>query len=371
MSLNFGFLGSEMKKIGFYMLLFYGLNLLASENEILEKYPQKKLDLNAQEQKILKESLEMQKTQIEPIQKQKTIKGSTLLKNPNHSKDFKKNDQKTENITSENRLKKEVDSLHQKNSNQQSNRKMQEEFFDPRDPSQFDTHHHKTKEDHDDLSFSQKWIYGTAVITTTFLDGSIRRSYGVLLRDGMYVTSANMVYDKNYARVSYAMMQDDSSLPFICIAKLSIKALDLDKGLAILQTSEFTDIYCNPREKSYYHGRIYSRSWVDVFHDQNASQEAIVYSPYITPLNSFATQKNILQENLEQLAQKESQDFAGYRYAYGKGFYTYEGKLLGIIGASNDGEPKFIPTKEIANFLCELKERKILKNTYLQTQCSH
>lgn len=320
-----------MRKILFYLGLGLGL-LLASEDKIVEEYPQKTHKFNDEQKKLLEESQQGFK---EPSPTMKSIKGSTLLNDP-------------KGIS-----KKNLDDLEQ--DNPYAGFKKPEEV----------------KDKPIELSANQRWIYGTAVITTTFLDGSVKRSYGVLLRNGMFVTSANMVYDKNvYARLSYAMMQDDSSTPFICVAKLSIKAFDLQKGLAILETLAFTDMYCNTREKTFYHERIYSQYWIDVFGNYEDSNDKVVYSPYITELNAFATERNILNnEDLEQLAQKESKDFEGYKHAYGKGFYASNGRLLGIIGASNDDIPKFIKTKEIANFLCELRDRKILQSPHLQELC--
>ncbi|WP_051420619.1 hypothetical protein [Helicobacter pametensis] len=322
------------------LLLCVCLGLLsASEDKLQEAYPQKQLPLTKEQKILLQESLKQERNNEESKASPKNkpmIKGSTQLQKTSKTEQQKRGDKAS--------------------------------FENPYEG--FSTKEQQEENAKPNLSFEKKWIYGTAVITTTFLDGSIKRSYGVLLRDGMFVTSANMVYDRNvYARVSYAMMQDDSSIPFICVASLSIKALDLQKGLAILETSAFTDIYCNQRKKSYYHDRIYSQYWVNVFDEVQQKQQAIVYAPYITKLNSFATEQYILQESLDQLAQKENHDFEGYKYAYGKGFYTHDGRLLGIIGASSDSKPKFIPSRDIADFLCELKERKILKNSYLQVLC--
>lgn len=324
-------------------LFYFGVGfclLFSSENKITEEYPQKMHQLNEEQKKLLEESLQANKDRQSPPTKMQNIKGSTLLNDP------KKSSQKSSPST--------------------------DQSLDLENPyAGFKKPKGEAKEKQVNLSANQKWIYGTAVITTTFLDGSIKRSYGILLRNGMFVTSANMVYDKNvYARLSYAMMQDDSSTPFICVAKLSIKAFDLQKGLAILETLAFTDMYCNTREKTFYHDRIYSRYWIDVFSGNHDTNAAIVYSPYITELNAFATEKTILSdENLGQLAKKESKDFEGYKHAYGKGFYTADGRLLGIIGASNDDVPKFIKAKEIANFLCELRDRKILKSPHLGELC--
>lgn len=232
----------------------------------------------------------------------------------------------------------------------------------------------KKKKDQDiEIVSNQDWIYGTAVITTTFLDGSIKRSYGILLRDGMYLTSANMVYNQDvYARSSYAMMQDDSTPPFVCIAKLSIKALDLQMGLAVLETSEYTDAYCNVREKTFYHDRIYTKNWVDVFNQIDTGLEkkyTTLYSATISPLNSFLTKKTRIDGDLKKLAREKSTNFSGYKYSYGKGYYTREGKLVGIIAAKNDDDPFFVKTKQISEFLCGLKDKKILENRYLKILC--
>lgn len=353
-----------MKKV----LFCFCISLLyASENKVLENYPQKQLDLNAKQKQILEESITQQKAQkrqknteeIEPI------KGSIVQKNGRQvGERDQREDDKVEKGNSRTNAK-GPKTLNKKDTYQKEN---EINHFNPY--VGFKKTDKTDQKEQIELNFKKQWVYGTAVITTTFLNGSIKRSYGVLLRDGMFVTSANMVYDKNvYARESYAMMQDDSSIPFICVAKLSVKALDLQKGLAILETLSYTDIYCNERSKSYYHDRIYSGYWVDVFTPLQDESNPIVYSPYITKLNSFATQKHILRESLEQLAIKEGDDFEGYKYAYGKGFYTFDGRLLGIVGASQDNLPKFIKTEEISSFLCELKDRKILKNPYLQATC--
>lgn len=316
--------------------------LFSSEDKITEEYPQRMQNLDKEQKKLLEESQQRFQDHQSSFPKTQNIKGSTLLNDPAVPSQEKGQDYPV-------------------NQGREGLPYPYEEFQKP----------DQIKEKQVDLSPNQRWIYGTAVITTTFLDGSIKRSYGVLLRNGMFVTSANMVYDKNvYARLSYAMMQDDSSTPFICIAKLGIKAFDLEKGLAILETLAFTDMYCNTREKTFYHERIYSQYWIDVFSGNNDSNGTVVYSPYITELNAFATERNILDnEDLGQLAQKESKDFEGYKHAYGKGFYTPDGKLLGIIGASNDDVPKFIKTKGIANFLCELRDRKILQSQHLEELC--
>lgn len=327
----------------FYGFLFYGASLLfSSENAIPEDYPQKTLDLTQKQKKLLEESQKESQDRQPPPPQTKNIKGSTILED---AKQAGKGSQDPK--TSPNQ---DMDADHPYAG------------FKPEE---------KAQEKKVELAMNKKWIYGTAVITTTFLDGSVKRSYGILLRNGMFITSANMVYDKStYARLSYAMMQDDSAAPFICVAKLSTKALDLQKGLAILETLDFTDMYCNVREKAFYHERIYSRYWIDVFSAGDDFNDSIVYSPYITDLNAFATERNILSgESLGQLAEKESTDFEGYKHAYGKGFYTADGRLLGIIGASNDNIPKLIRTKEIANFICELRDQKILSSSMLETLC--
>lgn len=218
---------------------------------------------------------------------------------------------------------------------------------------------------------NEGWIYGTAVITTTFLDGVIKRSYGILLRDGLYLTSANMVYNKNiYPRSSFAMMQDDSTPPFMCIAKLSIKALDLQRGLAVLETSEYTDAYCNVREKSFYHDRIYEKNWIDVFNGQQETNKyGMLYSVTISPINSFQTKITPVKKGIEELAHEKTSSFEGYKYPYGKGYFTKDGRLVGVVGANLDDEPRIVKTQEIANFLCELKEKKILENHFLQVFC--
>lgn len=291
----------------------------ASEDALMQRYLKDPSSLTPEELKLLKEA---QKQKKSTTSKQKHIKGSLELDNPYAGMEEEKK---------------------------------------------------KKKKKEEKIVVNQEWVYGTAVITTTFLDGSIKRSYGILLRDGMYLTSANMVYNKNvYARASYAMMQDDSTPPFFCVGKLSIKALDLQKGLAILETTEYTDAYCNVREKTFYHDRIYTKNWIDVFSSFGESEKekyGILYSATISPLNSFLTKATPIEGSLDDLAHTTSSNFEGYKYPYGKGYYTRDGRLVGIVAAKNDDEPMFIKRAQIADFLCELKEKKILENYFLKVLC--
>lgn len=320
-----------MKKFLYGLFVVF---LIASEDKIIEESESAKV-ISPEEKKILEES-KKQSDMLKP--KQKPIRGSTQLKKPHSS---------TPNIT------------------KQSLRKGANPY------KGFETEKKENQEDQRALVKNSDWIYGTAVITTTFLDGVIKRSYGILLRDGLYLTSANMVYNKNiYPRSSYAMMQDDSTPPFICIAKLSIKALDLQRGLAVLETSEYTDAYCNVREKTFYHDRIYAKNWIDVFSSGGEEENyGVLYSVNISPINSFQTKITPLKGKIEDLAYEKTSSFEGYQYPYGKGYYTKDGKLVGFVGANIDDEPKIVKTKEIANFLCELKEKKILENRFLQILC--
>lgn len=380
-----------MKNI-FLILLSFAV-LFASEDVLDEKYPQKKSHLTKEELKILEQSLEEHYKQDKQYQQsqQRTSQG-------NQNKHNQHNQKKGEGVKNKgldkkqnpNALKEELQSKGGiKNPNNRSAEDEDEENIDEQNhqstkqkklkgsvengednPYLGMIQENLGKEEDVEIIKNQKWIYGTSVITTTFLDGSIKRSYGVLLKDGLFLTSANMVYDKNiYPRESYAMMQDDSSIPFICVAKLSIKALDLQRGLAILETSSYTDMYCNPEQKSFYHDRIYANHWVDIFEKDETNKQGVVYSPYISDLNSFYTRRSIVEDTLETLAKEESRDFEGYKYAYGKGYFTLEGKLIGVVGASEDESPKLMRREEIADFLCELKEKKILQTPYLQKFC--
>lgn len=321
-----------MKKLLYVLFVVF---LMGSEDR-LEDGASAKPSLNQAEKQLLEES-KKQSDSLKPIAP--NIKGSTKLKKP---------------------------------TKHQTSTQTQESLGDLQDPYEGYNFEKKEKEKNGEkLVQNEDWIYGTAVITTTFLDGAIKRSYGILLRDGLYLTSANMVYNKNiYPRSSFAMMQDDSAPLFICIAKLSIKALDLQRGLAVLETSEYTDAYCNVREKTFYHDRIYAKNWIDVFSKRSEKENyGVLYSATISPINSFQTKITPLKEKLEDLAYETTSSFGGYKYPYGKGYYTQDGRLVGVVGANMDDEPRIVRTKEISSFLCELKEKKILENRFLQILC--
>ncbi len=232
------------------------------------------------------------------------------------------------------------------------------------------------------LPILPKWIYSTAIIEVSFSDGSFKRGLGTLLKNGFYITSAEIVYNtrKVVPNKIYAKMQDDFSSNVMCVASLSIKALDFDSGLALLKISQFVDSYCAPSAKSYYQDRIYKLFGIDVFASSaKIATHTKAYYPYLDQsytfipeylrLKKFATYYDF--ERREELVYGFEIEQDGYEaFTYGKAFYDSKGIFLGIMSRVGDRYlPVFINRNVIQDFLCSMQDKEIIDDSFVQRSC--
>lgn len=232
------------------------------------------------------------------------------------------------------------------------------------------------------LSSQPNWIYSTAIIETSFYDGSFRKGLGTLLHNGFYLTSAEILYNGRIApKKIYAKMQDDLNANMMCVASLNIKALDLDSGLALLKVSHYVDSYCEKRDKSYYQDRIYKRFGIDVFASNalvTAHTEA--FYPYLSDAYVFHTQSVKLEKvaTYYDFSRKQEREYGfemerdSYEeFTYGKAFYDNKGIFLGIMSKIADTYlPVFINRNVIQDFLCDVQEKGIINDSTIGKACS-
>ncbi|BCZ17285.1 Periplasmic protein [Helicobacter sp. NHP19-003] len=184
-------------------------------------------------------------------------------------------------------------------------------------------------------------------LTAYFGDGHYKQGYGLLLQKGHMLTSAELAYDKGmYATTFMAQMQDDSAPVLICVARLHIKAIDRNRGLALLNTHAFTNDYCQIRPESFYHARIYKRYAQDLLQTKSTTLGLQVYYPKVSDDNAFEVQT--LLEHHTYPPEKETN-------AYGRPFFNSAGVFVGM--AINPSATA--PSHSVHDFLRNLKHRNL------------
>ncbi|WP_104690701.1 hypothetical protein [Helicobacter heilmannii] len=207
---------------------------------------------------------------------------------------------------------------------------------------------HSTKPHHTPTSL-HPWIYSSVFLTAYFGDGHYKQGYGLLLQKGHVLTSAELAYDKGmYATTFIAQMQDDSAPVLICVARLHIKAIDRNKGLALLNTHAFTNDFCQTRPESFYHARIYTRYAQNLFLDKSTTLGLRMYYPKVGNDNAFKVQ-SLHEHHAYPLLSKQDSN------AYGRPFFNSTGVFVGM--AVNPSA--IAPRTAVDAFLNELKHREI------------
>lgn len=217
------------------------------------------------------------------------------------------------------------------------------------------------------------WIYSTALIMVYFSDGSLKQGFGLLLENGLYLTSSNLTYQAGlYPKKIFAKMQDDSAKPIICVASLDLQAVDSSKGLTLLRTSAFTDEYCKTRPESYYHKRIYDKYAQDIFTSTPAqdlvSQE--IYFPTVENFYTFGVKKTIpikKEKHYDKQNQKIIYGYSlqldtDYELTFGRPYFDKQGEFIGIFSITDysNGMPILVTKKIAQDFIKEIKKKNIL-----------
>lgn len=218
------------------------------------------------------------------------------------------------------------------------------------------------------------WVHSIGLLTVYFDDGTLKQGFGSLLRDGHFITTADLVQNgKDFPKNIYVKMQDDSAKPLICVAKLEISALDTQKGLALLKTISYTDEYCNVRDESFYHKRIFDLYYLDIFAHRVPMNIAydiskpemnekmlfpLIKGQYTFSANSINKQKRLFYYD------KDLKKDLFYAYGIarnfdvkmGNPFFDEKGNLVGIYTrTAYYNEPVIVHENIIKSFLCNLQ----------------
>lgn len=227
------------------------------------------------------------------------------------------------------------------------------------------------------------WIYSTAIIEVHFHDGSMRKGFATMIKNGFYLTSSELIYsDSLIPSEIFAKIQDTSANIIICAFKLNLKAVDADSALALLENAASTDDYCNVREKSFYHDRIQKRYAVDIFAPTNKlTQNQRVFYSFIDEGYSFIPKSLKLGRAESYFDEKRHKEIPyGFNIAreeyenllFGKGIFDSKGRFLGIVSLSPKSFlPVFVKKEVLQDFVCNLSEKSILNNADITRGCQN
>lgn len=234
---------------------------------------------------------------------------------------------------------------------------------------------------------NSRWLYGSAIIESTFKDGNRRVGMGILLRGGLFLTSVELVYSAmRFSKNIYVKMRDDSANSLIYFARLHIQAVDIDSGLALLEINQFTDIYGRDREESFYQKRIIDKYYIDIFKEggralsSNARGDIELFYPKVGLMEGLDVDKSSIDKPISyyNTALKRSIKY-GYaigidalsEHSFGRPYFNRQGDFIGLVGITSvDYMPLVINRKVIVNFVCEINESFTTSSDYISKSCA-
>lgn len=203
------------------------------------------------------------------------------------------------------------------------------------------------------------WIHAIGAITVYFDDGNLNYGFGVLLKDGKFLTSSEILrnYGK-YPKKIEVKMQDDSAKPLICIANLQIEKLDNVKGLALLKTQNFTNDYCQERPESFYHKRIYDLFYLNIQANGSLNEGDKIFYPDLSKRYSFEILENniVSKISFDEMEQKEIvysiNSTKIQKMILGRPFFNENNEFVGMLTVSDHyPKPVVLDREVIINFL--------------------
>ncbi|MCI5786817.1 hypothetical protein [Helicobacter trogontum] len=206
------------------------------------------------------------------------------------------------------------------------------------------------------------FLYSVALLTALFDNGVQKQGYGVLLKDGYILAAADLMNeDGAYLRSVMAKMQDDSSKSLMCFAMLRLRATD--SKLSLLRAENYTDIYCNTREESFYHQRINLHYFTPIY---KGMLKNTILSRSDTVLFPFVTGNNALFYKSSSIANIQK-----HSAIHGLPLFNSSGHFVGFL--YNMSEPKkrniVVSSDEVRDFVCDIAKRKLLPTSDLTRAC--
>lgn len=97
----------------------------------------------------------------------------------------------------------------------------------------------------------KNWIKSGAKVVAFFSaaesgSSNTKEGFGLVINNGLLITSSDIIYKKASPTKTQIYTNEVSDEPAACLAHARILSVDDELGLAIMEMTEFTDIYCNP-----------------------------------------------------------------------------------------------------------------------------
>lgn len=228
-----------------------------------------------------------------------------------------------------------------------------------------------------------EWLrYGVKVIAEFHTSNqSVRQykeGYGIIISDGLILTSASIVYAGIRAKDITLYHSETLGEPIACLSHAKILAIDDTLDLAVLQAQNFTDIYCNilpePNFRELHFKEMFFNFPISVF--TSPIVESLEVSYFKEHDWSQFFREKIVLEDLLQLSLGEKERLHGMPLFIGDAFFGLKRKEsqgdFGGLSFQENVQHAILTYREILGFLCQLeKETSVLKNRHnLKDICS-
>ncbi|WP_104722546.1 hypothetical protein [Helicobacter mesocricetorum] len=216
------------------------------------------------------------------------------------------------------------------------------------------------------------WLrYGLKIVSNFGTQNEIE-GYGIIINDGLILTSAQNVYRSS--QIEDILLYDGSVLGdhITCLGYAKVLALDMNLDLAILVPSTFTDIYCNllPVQGNF-RSLVFKESFLNLLEetqefalDKNSNISYMVIGDWL----EFQRKTMPLGEFMS-LLQIQKESFLGMPVFLNSKEFFVEDFFIGII--TGKSHKTILEAKKIVQFLCEVNKKTSIFEEYpsLQENC--
>ncbi|WP_210670788.1 hypothetical protein [Helicobacter pullorum] len=196
------------------------------------------------------------------------------------------------------------------------------------------------------------WIKDGLKIVASFGAQDFKEGYGIVINEGLILTSSSLVYEKDRAKEIVLYNSESLEEPITCLSHAQILALDDTLGLAILKAYNFTDFYCNVLPKPNFRLLHFKSKFFDILKKpvEISNVEGLMISYFLEQewLN-FGIEK-ISWQDLQTILQENKRNLLGMPLFAGNDF-------LGILVQKREKQHlSLLKHQEILEFLCKINQ---------------
>lgn len=208
------------------------------------------------------------------------------------------------------------------------------------------------------------WLRYGVKIVTDFGGHNEIGGYGIIINDGLIITSAQNVYQNSKVGNILVYNTEALSNPITCLGYAKVLALDTNLDLAILETSTFTDIYCNILPQGNFRALTFEESFLNLLEEsQDFTLDKNMDISYIITGNWLEFQRKIMPfGKFMTLLQIQKESLLGMPIFLNSKDFFVEDFFVGII--TGKVEKKILKVKEIVQFLCDVNRKTNIFQEY-------